>query len=115
MAKVNQIIPPDLIGTQEITERLNLSDRVLSRLRNERFSTMPKPVNDDPRYYLYAREPMLEWIDHYLQMEKISLGLDNKMAQDFIRRPAPFGSAQGTARSLSGAEISRRESYPQNL
>ena len=89
MSKWTEKLPPDTIDNKEIMERLNLSTNALSKLRNEPFSTMPLPVNDDKKHYLYDREKMLEWIDQYLQMQSqgnTQSGLDNKLAQNFIRR-----------------------------
>jgi hypothetical protein len=81
--------PPDTITAQEVMERLGVSPSVMTKIRHDPFSTMPLPVNDDKKYFLYDREPMLEWIERYLaeQPERDAHpGLDNKMAQDFIRK-----------------------------
>jgi hypothetical protein len=76
------------IDSREIITRLGVSKAALFNLRYAAGSTMPLPVNENCKAFLYDRDTMLQWIDTQLQLQQQTHthnGLDNRMANNFLR------------------------------
>jgi hypothetical protein len=98
-----QIIPANAMGTAEIIKKLGTPASCLSKLRKKPDNTMPPPINTDNKFYLYDRKVMQAWIDKRLALKAEAAavaarlkkpsepGLDNSLAQHFLRRPLQHG------------------------
>jgi hypothetical protein len=75
------------ITTKEIIELMRTTINKLRVIRNSQFSNMPKPVNDNAKYFIYMRDEILVWIEYWQFISSdIKPILDNKMAGEFLWR-----------------------------